>query len=347
MSSKVLLKVSDLCTDFDTEYGRLTAVDEVSFLVRENEIVGLVGESGCGKSVTAETIMRLHDERTTSYRGTIEFDGRDILAVSEPKMREIRGGGLGMIFQDPMNSLNPVFTVGNQLVEATRTHRKCSRREAREQSIALLRSTGIPSPEVRMGEYPHQLSGGMKQRVMIAMALSSNPTLLIADEPTTALDVTTQAQILDLIEKQRDEHGLGAILITHDLGVVAELCDRVVVMYLGQIVEEGTVSEVFDSPKHPYTRGLLESTPSLDADPDEKLSVIPGRVPTLSSIPSGCRFANRCRWATATCSEQRIPLVETGPGRVARCIRIEEIAQSENDLAKKSGISGGGPPNEH
>lgn len=326
-ANETLLRIENLSTDFTSENGQLRAVDAVSFTVEAKEIVGVLGESGCGKSVTAESIMRLHDARSTHYEGKVIFRGMDLLTVSEADMRQQRGGGLGMIFQDPMNSLNPVLSIGNQLVEAIRTHSKSTKSEAKTRATELLRLTGIPSPEARMKDYPHQLSGGMKQRVMIAMALSSNPEILIADEPTTALDVTTQAQILELIEEQRDRFGIGIILITHDLGVVAEVCDRVVVMYLGQVIEEASVTELFDNPRHPYTKGLLKSTPSMDADPGDDLPVIPGRVPTLNAIPPGCRFADRCSWAIGKCREASIPLVEIGTGHTARCIRLDEIEE--------------------
>jgi oligopeptide/dipeptide ABC transporter ATP-binding protein len=321
-----VLTVEDLRTRFATESGPVTAVDGVSFAVDRGETLGLVGESGCGKSVTAESLMRLLDERTTTYEGRVRFLAEDLLELSEPEMRRHRGGALAMIFQDPMSSLNPVFTVGQQLTEGIRLHQKASKAQARTIALDMLRRTGIPSPEQRIDEYPHQLSGGMRQRVMIAMALSTRPTLLIADEPTTALDVTTQAQILDLIDDLRREFEMGTIFITHDLGVVAEVCDRVAVMYLGQIIEETDVATLFDAPRHPYTRGLLASTPSVEAGSDEELGTIPGRVPSLHDVPTGCRFAERCAFALDSCRDRAPELEQIGPGHKVRCFRAAEIA---------------------
>ncbi len=321
-----VLTVEDLRTRFATESGPVTAVDGVSFFVDRGETLGLVGESGCGKSVTAESLMRLLDERTTTYEGRVRFLAEDLLELSEPEMRRHRGAALAMIFQDPMSSLNPVFTVGQQLTEGIRLHQKASKAQARTIALDMLRRTGIPSPEQRIDEYPHQLSGGMRQRVMIAMALSTRPTLLIADEPTTALDVTTQAQILDLVDELRREFDMGTIFITHDLGVVAEVCDRVAVMYLGQIIEETDVGTLFDDPRHPYTRGLLASTPSVEAGPDEELGTIPGRVPSLHDVPTGCRFAQRCAFALDSCRDRAPGLEQIGPGHKVRCFRAAEIA---------------------
>lgn len=328
---KTIFRVSDLRTHFETERGRVTAVDGVSFSVDRGETLGIVGESGCGKSVTAESVMRLLDETTASYEGTVEFDGENVLTLSERRMRRLRGGSIAMIFQDPMSSLNPVYTIGNQLIEGIRVHRQIPRREARELAVEMLAMTGIPSPAKRMAEYPHQISGGMRQRVMIAMALACRPRLLIADEPTTALDVTTQAQILDLIDRLREEFEMGTIFITHDLGVVAEICDRVVVMYLGQVVEHSSVEDLFDSPRHPYTRGLLASTPDV-AGKDGELHVIPGRVPTLHNVPAGCRFADRCPFVQDRCRAETPELRSLEPGHQVRCVRAEEIQELDDDI---------------
>jgi peptide/nickel transport system ATP-binding protein len=324
-----VLTVENLRTHFATERGRVTAVDGVSFSVDRGETLGIVGESGCGKSVTAESLMRLLDESSTTYEGRVQLIADDLLALPEAEMRRRRGRDIAMIFQDPMSSLNPVFTIGDQLVEGIRLHQGVSTAKAREIAVRMLELTNIPAPQQRMREYPHQLSGGMRQRVMIAMALSTRPKLLIADEPTTALDVTTQAQILDLIEDLRAEFEMGTIFITHDLGVVAEACDRVAVMYLGQIIEETDVGSLFDAPRHPYTRGLLASTPALEADPSEKLGTIPGRVPTLHNVPSGCRFADRCAHALDSCRTEVPALHEIEPGHTVRCFRAAEIGTGE------------------
>jgi peptide/nickel transport system ATP-binding protein len=320
-----VLTVENLRTHFATERGRVTAVDGVSFSVDRGETLGLVGESGCGKSVTAESLMRLLDERSTTYEGRVLLASDDLLALPEAEMRRRRGRDIAMIFQDPMSSLNPVFTVGDQLVEGIRLHQRVSTAKAREIAVQMLELTLVPEPHRRMREYPHQLSGGMRQRVMIAMALSTRPKLLIADEPTTALDVTTQAQILDLVEDLRTEFDMGTIFITHDLGVVAEVCDRVAVMYLGQIIEETDVGTLFDAPRHPYTQGLLASTPALEADASEELGTIPGRVPTLHNVPPGCRFADRCPLALDSCRAEVPALQEIEPGHTVRCFRADEM----------------------
>ncbi len=335
-----LLRVRDLVTSFRTEQGVLRAVDEVSFEVPEGATLGIVGESGCGKSVTALSILRLipHPQGAIE-RGTIELRGKDILRLSEREMQDIRGNEISMIFQEPMTSLNPVYTVGAQIIEAIRLHQKKSRREARERAVEMLRLVGIPSPETNVDAYPHQLSGGMRQRVMIAMALACEPSLLIADEPTTALDVTIQAQILDLIAKLRDKLGMSIVLITHDLGVVAEVASHVVVMYAGRVVERAPVARIFEHPRHPYTRGLLRSLPSFEAPPapdpaDEsgprrraRLPVIEGIVPDLMALPPGCRFADRCPMVIDDCrnAEPTLDPVLGDPGHLARCIRAEEV----------------------
>ncbi|HEY2573479.1 MAG TPA: ABC transporter ATP-binding protein [Verrucomicrobiaceae bacterium] len=289
-----LLQVRDLVTAFDTDAGRLTAVDGVSFAVERGKTLGIVGESGCGKSVTAFSITRLLPQpHGKILRGQILFQGRDLLSLSDEALHRVRGREIGIIFQEPMAALNPVQPIGKQVVEAIQLHDKVTPREARERAVEMLRRVRIPAAETRVDEYPHQLSGGMRQRVMIAMALIHKPKLLIADEPTTALDVTVQAQILDLIAELQREMGMSVILITHDLGVIAETCDEVVVMYAGRIVERAPVRELFASPRHAYTRGLLESIPKLDDKPKAHLRVIPGTVPSLEEWRPGCRFADR------------------------------------------------------
>lgn len=335
-SSVNVLEVKDLRTSFATEDGLVVAVDGISFTVARGEVLGIVGESGCGKSVTAESVMRLLDEDTTDYDGSIIFDGdTELLELTEEKMRKYRGGRMGMIFQDPMSSLNPVYTVGNQLIESIRAHHTdLSKKQAHEKAIGILGLTGIPEPALRMRQYAHQLSGGQRQRVVIAMALSCEPQLLIADEPTTALDVTTQAQILKLMDNLRTRFDTGTMFITHDLGVVAEICDRVIVMYLGQVIEDTDVHTLFDAPAHPYTRGLLASTPSLETDNSKDLPIIPGAVPTLRNVPPGCRFAARCPFVIEECT-QAIPELRQYKSEDAdevhvnrhlvRCIRAEEI----------------------
>ena len=322
-----ILQVRDLRTGFRTRRGEVTAVDGVSFHVDRGEILGLVGESGCGKSVTSQSILRLYDERRdVRYAGQVLFGGRDLLALPEKEMRSVRGGEIAMVFQDSLSALNPVLTCGDQIMEAMRIHQKLPKAEAREKAVELLRLVGIPGAEERIDQYPHQLSGGMRQRVMIACALSCRPKLLIADEPTTALDVTIQAQILDLIVELNRKLEMGVILITHDLSVVAETCSRVAVMYLGQIVEEAEVCALFETPKHPYTRGLLKSIPTVSGGQREDLYMIEGTVPLLNNIPAGCRFAPRCPYATPEC-HQRMPALETLPGgQKVRCFRAEELS---------------------
>lgn len=289
-----LLEVNNLKTYFYTDEGVSKAVDGVSFYVEKGETLGIVGESGCGKSVTSLSVMRLIPEPPGKIvDGEITFNDKDVLALPDRKMRQIRGNEISMIFQEPMTSLNPVFTCGNQIIEAVRLHQSVGKTEARKRAIEMLKLVGIPAPEQRVDEYPHQLSGGMRQRVMIAMALSCNPNLLIADEPTTALDVTVQAQILELIKRLQDELGMSVIMITHDLGVIAEVADRVQVMYAGKVVEEGTTNEIFNEPKHPYTIGLLKSMPVLNQK-KQRLAVIEGVVPNPTDFPSGCKFHPRC-----------------------------------------------------
>ncbi len=349
MTEAPLLRVRDLVTSFRTEQGVLRAVDEVSFDVPEGGTLGIVGESGCGKSVTALSILRLipHPQGMIE-RGSVELRGRELLKLEEREMQDVRGNAISMIFQEPMTSLNPVYTVGAQIVEAIRLHQKKSRREARDKAIEMLRLVGIPAPETNVDAYPHQLSGGMRQRVMIAMALACEPALLIADEPTTALDVTIQAQILELLAKLKTQLGMGVILITHDLGVVAEVATHVIVMYAGRVVERAPVKGLFAHPRHPYTRGLLRSLPSFDkavvtepvtpekegeaahAKPKRaRLPVIEGLVPDLMALPPGCRFADRCPMVVEECRKAEPELApvsaEDGGEHLARCIRANEV----------------------
>ncbi len=332
--TELLLEVKNLKVHFETENGTVTAVDDVSFSVKRGETVGVVGESGCGKSVTAESILRLLNEKHTNYEGNIIFEEKDILKFSYSELQKVRGNDISMIFQDPMSSLNPVYTVGNQIVEALLLHQNLTKKEAEAKAVEMLKLTGIPLPEKRVNEYPHELSGGMRQRVMIAMALSCKPKLLIADEPTTALDVTTQSQILDLINELKDEFNMGTIMITHDLGVVAEVCTKVVVMYLGQVIEEASVESIFSSPLHPYTQGLLKSIPQIEGPRDEKLYVIEGKVPTLTQIPKGCRFAPRCEFATEICRDKMPQLESYKNDLKVRCWHFKDI------LEKRGGMNG-------
>jgi peptide/nickel transport system ATP-binding protein len=323
--SEPLLEVRDLRTHFFTEDGVVRAVDGVSFDVCAGETLAVVGESGSGKSVTSLSILRLiQDPPGRIVGGSIRFRGRDLLALSPSEMRSVRGREISMIFQEPMTSLNPVFTCGDQIAEAVVLHDRVSRKAARARAIEMLELTGIPLPAQRVDEYPHQLSGGMRQRVMIAMALACRPSLLIADEPTTALDVTVQAQILELLERLQGDLGMAVMLVTHDLGVVAETADRVAVMYGGQIVEHAPVDEIFHATRHPYTAGLLASLPTIGAR-RETLRVIPGNVPDPSRLPSGCRFHPRCPCAIARCASEAPELSEVRPGHGARCLRAAEI----------------------
>jgi len=322
-----LLELKELKTYFNTEDGVAKAVDGVSYSLNKQETLGLVGESGCGKSVTALSIMRLIPSPPGFFAGgEIRFDGRDLLPVSEAEMRKIRGNQISMIFQEPMTSLNPVYTCGSQIAEAIMLHQKLSSKEARNKSIEMLNLVGIPAPKQRFGEYPHQLSGGMRQRVMIAMALSCNPALLIADEPTTALDVTVQAQILELINRLQSELGMGVIMITHDLGVIAEVSKQVAVMYASKIVEFGSVSQIFSNPLHPYTQGLLKSIPKIGEKID-RLNVIDGSVPPSTHFPKGCNFCTRCPYADDACWNEEPQLHEYEPGHTAACLKILELTK--------------------
>jgi len=297
-----LLEIHDLITEFDTDEGVVRAVDKVSFEVKPSTTLGLVGESGCGKSVTALSIMQLlPNPAGRIVSGNIFFQGLDLTHLSIAEMENLRGNEIGMVFQEPMTALNPVQTIGRQLTEGLHLHTDQNDASALQAAVEILEKVGIPSPEIRLSEYPHQLSGGMRQRVLIAMALVCSPSLLIADEPTTALDVTIQAQILDLIENLQKQLGMAVLMITHDLGVIAETCQDVVVMYAGKVVEKGSVFDIFDHPKHPYTQGLLRSIPRLDSPAKSKLEVIDGMVPGLLDLPSGCRFQNRCHLKTRQC----------------------------------------------
>ncbi|MBI4317221.1 MAG: ABC transporter ATP-binding protein [Chloroflexi bacterium] len=315
-----LLQVKDLRTYFFTQDGVVKAVDGVSFDIRQGEALGVVGESGCGKSVTALSIMRLVPHppgRTVS--GEIFFDGKNLLTLSDEQMRRVRGKEVAMIFQDPMTSLNPVLTVGRQISESLELHLKMSGTQARKRTIELLGMVGIPSAEQRVADYPHQFSGGMRQRVMIAMALACNPRMLIADEPTTALDVTIQAQIIDLVKRLRKELGTAVMWITHDLGVVAGMCDKVVVMYAGHVAESAPVRELYERPSHPYTLGLLRSIPRLDEERKAKLVPIEGLPPDLINVPPGCPFAPRCPYVKEVCRQTMPSLRVVGPGHEIAC----------------------------
>jgi len=321
-----LLEVDQLRTHFDTLTGAARSVDGVSYTVRAGQTLGVVGESGCGKSVTALSIMRLLATPPARISGAVRLRGIDLLALSEREMRQIRGNRISMIFQEPMTSLNPVLTIGRQIAETVQVHQQASRAEALQRAVEMLRVVQIPEPERRVNEYPHQLSGGMRQRVMIALALACNPEVLIADEPTTALDVTIQAQILELIRRLQKELGMGVVMITHDLGVVAESCDRVVVMYAGRTVEEADVIDLFERPLHPYTRALMASMPSMNTH-SARLTEIPGLVPSAQAARRGCAFAPRCRYANARCSTETPGLSDHGqPGapHTTACFAVDE-----------------------
>jgi peptide/nickel transport system ATP-binding protein len=322
-----LLQVDNLKVIFHGDRGRTThAVDCLDLTVRRGQTLGLVGESGCGKSVTALAIMGLLPRGSAEVSGRIRFDRIDMLTLSDREMRNMRGDRLAMIFQEPMTSLNPMYSIGEQIAETLIRHRSLSRRKARERTIELLRLVKIPSPEERVDDYPHRLSGGMRQRVMIALALACDPMLLIADEPTTALDVTIQAQILDLMRDLKAATGAAIILITHDLGVVAEVCDEVAVMYAGEIVERAPVDVLFTNPQHPYTIGLLGSMPRLNST-DAELAAIDGMVPNMAALPPGCRFAPRCPFVREICTQAPPPIVRIGPSHESRCIRapLEQV----------------------
>ncbi len=317
--SSPLLDVQNLQTEFYTSAGVIRAVRGISFSVDRGETVGLVGESGSGKSVTSLSLMRLIPSPPGKISGgKIILDGQDVLALPEREMRKLRGETVSMIFQDPFSSLNPTMTLGEQVMEAIRAHKSVSKAEAKNQTIELFKAVRIPSPEIRMKQYPHQISGGQRQRVMIAMAFSSNPSMLIADEPTTALDVTVQAQIMSLMQDFQKRNNAAILLITHDLGVVAEICDKVLVMYAGQIVEQSTVEQIFNSPKHPYTIGLLESLPQMSAHRARLIS-IPGQPPDLGKLTGGCPFASRCTKVMDVCLTNEPGATEVAPGQFVRC----------------------------
>lgn len=330
MTRKVLLDVKDLETTFFTDDGAVPAVDHISFNIKEGEILGIVGESGCGKSVTSLSIMGLVPSPPGKItNGEIILDGQNILDFNEKQMRSVRGKDIAMIFQEPMTSLNPLFTIGNQLVEAIRIHnRTWSKKQAQERAIEIMKLVGLPRAEQLLKDYPHQLSGGMRQRVMIAMALVCDPKVLIADEPTTALDVTIQAQILKLMKELNARLNTSILLITHDLGVVAETCERVIVMYAGQVVEEAPVKEIFQNPQHPYTQGLIKSVPDMRFKKDSLYS-IPGNVPKPGSIKQGCRFAPRCEFATDACTKSVPKLYQTSDYHKTRCILVDRGQHDE------------------
>jgi oligopeptide/dipeptide ABC transporter ATP-binding protein len=326
-----LLEVRDLRTSFRTDDGIVGAVDGVTFSVEAGKTLGIVGESGCGKSVTMLTVMGLNNKKLATSSGSALFKGEELLTMKGNRLRDIRGNDMAMIFQDPMTSLNPVHSIGKQLVEAVLLHKDVTKKEARERAIGALREVGIPRPERRIDDYPHQFSGGMRQRVMIAMALINEPEILIADEPTTALDVTTQAQIIHLMAELQANHGTAIVIITHDLGVVAEMADDVVVMYAGRVVEEGSVDAIFNHPQHPYTWGLLGSLPRLDAEV-ERLAQIPGQPPSLLNPPKGCRFSPRCSYVMSVCKtkDPQLMAVPRDEGHVHACFLDDETRERES-----------------
>jgi peptide/nickel transport system ATP-binding protein len=327
-----LLEIRNLKVSFRTDDGVVRAVDGVSATLNEGETLGIVGESGSGKSVTMMSVMRLITDPNAQFEGEVLYKGTNLMAMSQDQIRSIRGAGIGMIFQDPMTSLNPVYKVGWQIEEQIREHDKVSRQAARDRAIELLTSVGIPNARERVDAYPHQFSGGMRQRVMIAMAVSCNPDVLIADEPTTALDVTIQAQILGLIKKLREDFGTAVVLITHDMGVVADMADRIAVMYAGRIVEQGTNRELFYDPQHPYTWGLLGSIARLDRPRPRRLAAIPGLPPSLLHLPAGCAFADRCGHRFERCGEQPLLLDRTGDGHLDACHLTRQEKQDVRDL---------------
>lgn len=329
-----LLEVKNLRAEFKRDKSWVTAINKVSFYINKGEILGLVGESGCGKSVTSLSVMRLLPNGTSKVsEGEVLLNGKNLLHVKEKEMRSIRGHNVAMIFQEPMNSLNPCMRIKDQITEAIRLHNAISKAEAVQRAIKVLSSVGIPEPEMTLNSYPHQLSGGMCQRVMIAMAMSCEPDLLIADEPTTALDVTIQAQILELMEQIRKERNTGILMITHDLGVVAEMCTRVVVMYAGRIMEEAPVKELFANPMHPYTQGLIASVPKLGSNAASMPS-IPGSVPDLSIMPEGCKFAPRCKYAMDLCREEEPKLLDMDQTGLRRC-RCHLMNQKEQEVKRQ------------
>ena len=322
--SEIILDVKDLSMSFFTDQGELPAVNHVSFQVEKGKTLGIVGESGCGKSMTSLCVMRLFPSPPGKIvGGSVIFDGKDLTKLSKKEMRSVRGKGIAMIFQEPMTSLNPVLTIGRQLTEAILAHESVSKEEAKQRALRMISLVGIPMPEKIYASCPHQLSGGMRQRIMIAMALSCKPALLICDEPTTALDVTVQAQILSLINRLKDQTGTSVMMITHAMGVINEMSDTVLVMYAGQVVEYAGTDELFSNPSHPYTSGLIASIPSLDRE-EEELHVIPGSVPMLYELPEGCLFSPRCPYATDLCRQKRPGLTECAPGHQVRCFRFTQ-----------------------
>ncbi|MBM7716146.1 peptide/nickel transport system ATP-binding protein [Bacillus thermophilus] len=330
--NRKLLEITNLKTFFFVDDRQIPAVNGVDLYINEGETLGIVGESGCGKSVTSLSVMRLLSHTPGKIvGGTIRFKGKNLLSLSENEMRQIRGNEMAMIFQEPMTSLNPVYKIGEQIGEAVKLHLKYDKKKTREHVINMLKQVGIPRAEEIIHEFPHQLSGGMRQRAMIAMAMSCNPTLLIADEPTTALDVTIQAQILELMKKLKKEKRTAIMLITHDLGIVAEMCDRVVVMYAGQVVEEADVIELFENPKHPYTKGLLNSIPTLGQKAD-RLESIPGNVPTPANMPKGCKFSPRCTKVMDVCKEQNPELLPISTRHRCRCFLYENVTAKEEKI---------------
>lgn len=329
-----LLEVNDLVTSFRTAEGKLSAVRGVSFSVDKGETLCIVGESGCGKSITTLSVMGLLPSNGEITRGSIRFLGKELTTKKEEDFRKLRGNEISMIFQEPMTALNPVFTIGYQIREPLMIHKRLSKREATQKAISLLDQVGIPDPTSRLKQYPHELSGGMRQRVMIAMALACDPSLLIADEPTTALDVTIQAQILDLMDDLKSDLSMGVVMVTHDMGVVAEMADRVMVMYAGEVVEVGTVMEIFESPQHPYTRGLLASVPNVD-DPDHEMQAIPGSLPNLNEEITGCRYHARCPFAMEKCNEVDPPMFELTAEHQSKCW-LQEVKQYDHKSATSS-----------
>ncbi len=338
--STSMLEVADLRTQFATPAGALTAVDGVSFTLERGRALGVVGESGSGKSVMSRSIMRLLPKSNVSSTGTVNFDGTDLMSLGPKELRELWGPEISMVFQDPLGSLNPVMTIGRQVAEGLRVHLGVSKKEARSTALNLLREVGIPEPQRRLDEYPHQLSGGMRQRVVIAIALACSPKLLIADEPTTALDVTVQAQILDLIQAERQSREMSLILITHDLGVVAGRTDHIIVMYAGRIVETAPTSVLFSEMRHPYTEALLRSIPKIEYASHTRLDIIPGSPPDMVNPPSGCKFAARCRYASEQCATEEPPLVAAGsPEHQFRC--FFPVGSEEGKAALERNIAEG------
>lgn len=332
MSTKEILRLNQFSAKFLTERGQVTALKDINFSINRGDVVGIVGESGSGKTVMSQSILRLVEHTDAiDYEGQILFENKDLLTTKRTDLHEIRGNKISMIFQDPSSSLNPVYTVGNQIMEVLILHQKMTKREAKIEALSLLKQIGLPAPEQRMKDYPHQLSGGMQQRVMIAIALACKPKLLIADEPTTALDVTVQAQILDLFVQLKEQSEMAIIFISHDLGVVAQLCNKVKVMYLGEIVEELSIELLLEKPLHPYTNGLISSIPTFETNRNELLKTIDGTVPALKDRPSGCGFANRCPFVKEKCKVETPKLRKISENQTVRCFYAEEIYSGKVD----------------